>query len=183
MRYSIDLRQRREFEQWLITKDMGIGLSTLPILQPTVESFALAKMKLVAVLHLEHPLCDKEVVSLEDISCEPLITVSDDAIVRQFVENAFKLRGLPFDLRGETASSMMTCLLVSKGLGVGISDPMSAISMNNHGLAIRRLEPAMEVSYGVIYPSEKGLTPAAEQLSERLKIVVRELHERMPALF
>ncbi len=183
VRYSIDLRQRRELEQWLVTKDIDIGLSILPIRQPTVDFLPLAKMRPVAVLGVGHTLCEKEVLTLEDLSNEKLITLSEESYLRQFVENAFRLRGLPFDPHGQTSSSTITCMLASKHLGVGISDPMSAVNINRFGIEIRSLEPAMEMNYGVIFPKENGLSPAAEQLVEKLKIVIGELHDRIPALF
>ena len=79
----------------------------------------------VLVLPVNHPLCSKENITLEDIAQEPLITYHPSYTGRTKIDHAFATRKLHPRIALEAIDSDVIKTYVRLGLGVGIAAEMA----------------------------------------------------------
>ena len=79
----------------------------------------------VLVLPVDHPLCAKENITLEDIAVEPLITYHPSFTGRTKIDHAFATRKLEPRIALEAIDSDVIKTYVRLGLGVGIAAEMA----------------------------------------------------------
>lgn len=87
----------------------------------------------VLVLPANHPLCQKEHITLEDIAAEPLITYHPSYTGRTKIDQAFALRKLEPRIALEAIDSDVIKTYVGLGLGIGIAAEMSVRDVQEDG--------------------------------------------------
>lgn len=95
----------------------------------------------VLVLPADHPLCQKERITLEDIAVEPLITYHPSFTGRTKIDHAFATRNLQPRIALEAIDSDVITTYVRLGMGVGIAAEMAvrdiAGDSGKSGLVVR----------------------------------------------
>ncbi|MEW6346298.1 MAG: CysB family HTH-type transcriptional regulator [Pseudomonadota bacterium] len=81
----------------------------------------------VAVMPADHPLLDRKLLSLDDLTQYPLITYDNAFAGRSKINEAFRLRGLAPDIVLEAIDADVIKTYVELGMGVGI---MADIAFN-----------------------------------------------------
>jgi DNA-binding transcriptional LysR family regulator len=116
------------FSQWMIDTR---GLTAEPLLEEP----------LVAVVPEEHPLAERELLSLEEVAREPFIAMCSVCTPHVAEEQAalFRSRGLLRSVVQETCSVLHQLGLVAAGLGIGLSLASSA-NLRRRGVAFVPLE-------------------------------------------
>jgi len=93
------------------------------------------------VLPVDHPLCGKERVTLEDLAAEPLITYHPSFTGRTKIDHAFATRNLHPRIALEAIDSDVITTYVKLGMGVGIVAEMAVRDIagddGKSGLAVR----------------------------------------------
>jgi len=91
------------------------------------------------VLPVDHPLCLKERLTLEDIAAEPLITYHPSFTGRTKIDQAFATRNLHPRIALEAIDSDVITTYVRLGLGIGIAAEMAVRGMTADagGLVVR----------------------------------------------
>jgi len=79
----------------------------------------------VLVLPVDHPLAQKERISLEDVAAEPLITYHPSFTGRTRIDQAFAARKLEPRISLEAIDSDVIKTYVRLGLGIGIAAEMA----------------------------------------------------------
>jgi LysR family cys regulon transcriptional activator len=91
----------------------------------------------VLVLPKEHPLANKERISLEDIAAEPIITYHPSFTGRTRIDHAFAQKKLTPRIALEAIDSDVIKTYVRLGLGVGIVAEMAVRDDSNADLVVR----------------------------------------------
>lgn len=91
------------------------------------------------VLPVDHPLCLKERLTLEDIAAEPLITYHPSFTGRTKIDQAFATRNLHPRIALEAIDSDVITTYVRLGLGIGIAAEMAVrgLTADAGGLVVR----------------------------------------------
>jgi LysR family cys regulon transcriptional activator len=120
------------------TADIGIATESLTAYEDLV-TLPCYEWQHVLVLPLDHPLAQKEHLSLEDIASEPLITYHPSFTGRSRIDHAFAAKKITPRIALEAIDSDVIKTYVRLGLGIGIVAEMAIKDDPVKDLAIRPL--------------------------------------------
>jgi DNA-binding transcriptional LysR family regulator len=173
---SVDLRARRDLEQWLVGKEYDIGFGGLPVVHPAVRGRSLFRVRLQVLLPKTHRLAKRREIAVEDIVDERMIAHVPGLLLRQQVDEIFDSRGLKPAYRLTTSSSQIACGLVVAGAGITLIDGLSAATFDPRRVVLRPLLPERWVNFGIILTREAKTMPLAQDFVDCLE---EELDEHL----
>jgi len=171
---SIDSRSRLDIELWLGKEQFDLGITVLPLDSDVIEIEPMVTIRAVAVMREDHELAQNESVHISDLVGLPLVANAPRTVMRQRLEAAFRSIGAKPNIRLETPNGLVACELAGRGLGLAVADGFVARSSLKPGMVIRPFEPAIELSYILIFPRWKDRTQAVR----RLAALIREAAQR-----
>lgn len=133
----ISLRQSspEHIAEWVLSGKADIGLATEGLKQfDGLTSFPCYDWHHVVVLPENHPLLEKNTISLDDLAAYPLITYDQGFTGRSHIDEAFSEKHLNPDIVLTAMDSDVIQQYVSLGLGVGIVASMAAEDNLKSGL-------------------------------------------------
>lgn len=176
-RASIDIRGRRDIEQWIPSNQFDIGFVLLPVDRLARKSGRLASAPVSVVMAPDNPLALRRSITLETLAQESLIMLPKASLLRRWIDGKFAEIGLAPPVRIEASTISSGCLLSAEGLGVTIADALTIHSLRQRDVAVRPIEPTLNVTFGYVLPSERQATPIVRRLIE----IVRDVAETMLA--
>lgn len=174
---SIDVRTRRDAEQWLLGREYDLGIGPLPINHPDINSEVLLKVRAEAILPLDHPLAEKSVLSAEDLKDENMITLLPNLLLRTQMEDFFNSAGIEKTFVCEVASSQLACCLVADNVGITIADPLTSKIVETN-IVTRPIVPERWMSFGILYPKGIELSKAAMDFIALLKSDIEKMKDK-----
>jgi DNA-binding transcriptional LysR family regulator len=151
VRYSLEIRSRRDVGQWIAGQQFDLGIAALPIDAPAVTSQPFASVAVAAILPRGHRLAEKSRLDARDLVGEPFIALNPLALLRHRIDSLFADLGLPLSVRAETSSGLSACQLAAKGLGVTLADPLVARCLAPGQIEVREWDPGLRLTYGFLY--------------------------------
>jgi LysR family cys regulon transcriptional activator len=111
-----------------------IGVATESLAHyPELVTLPCYEWQHMLVLPVDHPLCHKERVTLEDLEVEPLITYHPSFTGRTKIDQAFATRNLHPRIALEAIDSDVITTYVKLGMGVGIAAEMAVRDVAGDG--------------------------------------------------
>jgi DNA-binding transcriptional LysR family regulator len=167
-------RVRLDIETWITHEQFDIGLSVLPIDNPSIEVEPFIRTRAVLVMSKNHALAKKETVSFDDILDVSLVATHSRSLLRQHLERLFREKKRTANIRYETTNGLIACELAAQGLGVALSDLFVAISSGAPNLMIRPIYEEIPLEYGFLYPIGKTKSIAANVFADAVRAAVRD---------
>jgi Transcriptional regulator len=167
---SIDARSRLDIELWLGKEQFDLGITVLPLDSDIIEIEPMVTISAVAVMREDHELATKKTIHVSDLVGQPLVANAPRTVMRQRLDATFRTIGATPNIRLETPNGLVACELAGRGLGIAVADAFVARSSLKPGMAIRSFEPAIELTYILIFPRWKEQT----QVVKRLATLVRD---------
>jgi DNA-binding transcriptional LysR family regulator len=164
-------RVRLDIETWITQEQFDIGVSILPIDNPTVEVEPFLKTRAVVVMAQDHALANREAVAVSDLFDIPLVATHSRSLLRQHLERLFRDHAQKPNIRFEATNGLIACELAAQGLGVALADPIVALSTGARNLAIRPLVTEVAMEYGFLYPIGRTRPPAVRALADAIRKV------------
>jgi DNA-binding transcriptional LysR family regulator len=153
-------------------QQVDIGLSVLPFENPNVEAERLIRFEMVCVLPTGHPLADKAVVDLEDLSSDPFISLARDDCSLMTIDRAFQIKGVQKKNRIEVPLSETACCFVASGVGVSIVPSFVGLDFAPDMLIRRRILPETTIDLWLLTPKNHPKSLAASKLIDFLRQVI-----------
>ncbi|WP_407977274.1 LysR substrate-binding domain-containing protein [Brucella pseudogrignonensis] len=153
-------------------QQVDIGLSVLPFENPNVEAERLIRFEMVCVLPTGHPLADKAVVDLEDLSSDPFISLARDDCSLMTIDRAFQIKGVQKKNRIEVPLSETACCFVASGVGVSIVPSFVGLDFAPDMLIRRRIVPETTIDLWLLTPKNHPKSLAASKLIDFLRQVI-----------
>ena len=170
---SIDSRSRLDIELWLGKFAFDLGITVLPVENPTLSVEPLVSVDIVAVMHRDHPLAEREAVHIDDLVGVPMIANARRTVMRQLLEAGFRKIGATPTVRLETPNGAVACELAARGLGIALADGFVARSNMRPGLVARRFIPRTTLGYVLMFPTAQKRTAAVDRLAELVRLTAR----------
>jgi DNA-binding transcriptional LysR family regulator len=161
--------------QALLSRAVDVGIATLPLDHASLHLHYLIEAPCVAVVHQDDPLAEAPVVRLQALAERKLATVANRYRLRRRIDQAFDAAGLAPAIVLESNASLNAVMAAQAGLAVAIADPATAFGTPVAGVVARPLGVNIPFFYGVVTPSGKPCTPAAQALIDAIDAVSREL--------
>jgi DNA-binding transcriptional LysR family regulator len=169
-RLSVDVRGRRNMEQWVAGRHYDLGVAvTLPCDHPEIVCRPLFKAQAMAMMPKDHPLSHSRAVTAHDLSQHRVIGLAAGLRPRQQLDEIFRAADIEMTYQIETTSTPLACQLVADGLGVTVIDRMAALAVNTDRFVLRPIEPAYWMRFGVIFPQNHEETPLLDEVVDCLQ--------------
>ncbi|GAC1408923.1 MAG: selenium metabolism-associated LysR family transcriptional regulator [Candidatus Velthaea sp.] len=118
IRVDIKAGNREEAERWISNDEVDLGLVAMPLGIKGLTIHPFATDELVLVLPKNHPLANRETLSLEDLDGHPLVGFERGSGVRALLEERLAGRYAELDVRLELNSNDALLSCVERGIGL-----------------------------------------------------------------
>lgn len=152
--------------------DLGISIFTGEY--PGLSIEPVPAFRAVCVLPNGHRLLEKETIEAGDIEGESLICLSPVSLLRMQTDAVLDAHGVTCSRRIESSMALSLCDFVSKGMGIGITDPFTASYYSAGSLHQRPFMPAVPYHFAIVLPSE---SPPNRLVSEFRSALLKALSE------
>lgn len=143
---SIQTRGSQFVADWLVTRQLDLGLVGSLVDNPYIEREPLMEHPLVCALPPTHPLCKRKIVRPRDLDNEPFVSFSPPSLTRRLVDSLFQRQKVHLNSVVETDTAPSVCEFVAAGLGVSLIHPLFADGAQGR-LALRRFEPKVDYHF------------------------------------
>lgn len=168
VRVSLQIRPSVEVQEWITAGYMDIGLAELPIDDQGLD-YELITMRCVCVVPATHPLASRSVITPLDLDGVPFIALEPGHMTYSRLAAAFHNVGANFNVRINVQLFAPACVLVAKGAGVALVDPISAQVHSDRGLKAIRFEPAIPFTIGLLRQAGKPSSLLTQEFLQHLK--------------
>lgn len=172
----------RQVVEQVANNQVDIGLTDAASLEGTLRTEELCRALIGAVMPRTHRLAERERITLEDLRNENIITFFEETIVGMQLRQRLAELDMSPSLQIATNQSLIVCLLVSKGLGVGLIDPFTIGSDLFPEVAIAPLIPEIELRPRFIFPPDRPMSIAATEFIEVVRATFRERIDGNPLI-
>lgn len=136
----------------------------MPVKDPDIHADILYTEKIVALLHVNHPLAQNKFVFLSDLKNEEFILFPRGCILQKIVEDACKQAGFLPNITSEGEEMDAIKGLVSAGIGVSLL-PESTFYEGTTPLSTVTVPvkmPEITRTIGIITPKSRALAPSEQ---------------------
>lgn len=151
---TLNVETRFDIESKVSARGYNLGLISLPvenaILDLDVEPFL--KSRVEVMLPRNHPLADREALSVADIAAERFVALSPRQRWRQRLDDIMGRNGLTVSVPIETSSTIVTVQMVRDGLGITLTDRVTTRLMPDDAAVLRPLAEEQWTTYASLHP-------------------------------
>lgn len=176
IKVSVVMGNRQDIEEGIEGAHYDLGIATLPVAQQSIDVEPLFAVNCVCVAPMGHPFEKLKRVKAEDMAGMPFISISSGTLFRYRIDELFGSLGIERKLGIEAPSTLLSCNLVSKGVGVTIVHPFIATAYGDRVIS-RPFDPPIRLEYGLLFPSGKSRSLITKSFVDTLK---NDLAEQFP---
>jgi len=152
-----------------------IAISSLPLDHKNVHRHWIGRSRCVVVVSENDPLAQQNTISLQSLAARKIITLYNPYRLRHRFEDAMKKAKIQPRYVIETNSTATILACIHAGLGIAITEPVTAYGLPFQGIAIRELDIDIPYHFGVVTPQAKTPRTVVLQLVDALENTAREL--------
>ncbi|EJL95235.1 transcriptional regulator [Pseudomonas sp. GM102] len=136
----------------------------------------------VCVLPPNHPLCSKKVITPQDLASINMVSLSGQDPYRIILDRILTDAQVKCRTVIETHSAAAVCFFVQQNVGVGIINPLTALSFADQTVCMRRFSVSIPFSINLITPLYRPQTSVATSFINELKLCADDLHQQLRTL-
>lgn len=136
----------------------------------------------VCVLPPNHPLCSKKVITPQDLAGINMVSLSGQDPYRIILDRILTDAQVKCRTVIETHSAAAVCFFVQQNVGVGIINPLTALSFADQTVCMRRFSVSIPFSINLITPLYRPQTSVATTFINELKLCADDLHKQLRTL-
>ncbi|RMR36551.1 Regulatory protein, LysR:LysR, substrate-binding [Pseudomonas syringae pv. coriandricola] len=165
--------------QAVLSKTMDLGAVSLPLEHRGLEIHWIGEASCVAVLPADSPLAAHDVLSMELLRQQTLITMANPYRFRRRIDKAFHDAGGEPPRMLDTNTSLIAMQMARVGLGIALVDPFTAIGVPLQGVVVRPIACSIPFFFGLISAFASPLSEVASALVEEIAICAKVLLPEM----
>ncbi|MDO4174703.1 MAG: LysR family transcriptional regulator [Eubacteriales bacterium] len=146
-------------QEWIKTGAIDFGFVS-PKAVSGIQTLPLKKGPMLAVLPEGHPLAEKEIIPLQDLTEEPFILLEEGHYYEPL--EAFRAIGAEPDVRYTIHDDYAIMTMVEAGLGVSILAEL-VLHRTNYRLALRQTDPPIFRTVAIGYKDKESLPMASKR--------------------
>lgn len=175
----VHLKNRSELQHAVADRQYDFGLATLPIVQQGLTVEPLCRVRSVLIMPKGHRLAKKRIVNAGDLDGERFISLSADTAMRYRTEELFTRLKIKRRVAVDAQSTILMGNLVGLGLGVAVVHPFVAEHFAGK-VEIRPFEPAIEISYGLIFPEGSRRLRIVDSFADKMRLCFSDSDNVVP---
>jgi DNA-binding transcriptional LysR family regulator len=121
----------------VMSSRFDVGLAADEIDVAGLEHQLFATPKAVCAMASSHRLCERQVITPEDLHDEPFIALSPEDTVRRKLDKVLQSSNIRLKVAAETPNSSTICALAMEGLGIGLVNPYAVDGYRDRGVVFR----------------------------------------------
>ena len=161
--------------QAALAKTLDIGVVSLPLEHKGLQIHWIGEASCVAVMAENSPLALHQVVTLEQLAQQQVITLSNPYRLRGRIDSAFAGAGEGIKQLQETNSSLNAVQMARAGLGIALVDPVTALGIPMQGVVVRPLSQHIAFFFGLVSPFAYEQNEISRALINALKDTAQEI--------
>jgi DNA-binding transcriptional LysR family regulator len=150
---SVEARSSQFIADWLITRQLDVGIISMRMDHQHFEAEPLISHPLVCVMPLGHRLAKKRTVTPTDLVDERFISFAPSSHTRLRVDAVFRKFGLTPNIVLDATTAPTVCELVAAGQGVTLGHPLLLGSVRGR-VAVRPFDPPTPFDFLLCRPRE-----------------------------
>ncbi|KPG95471.1 LysR family transcriptional regulator [Pseudomonas sp. RIT-PI-q] len=154
--------------QAVLSKTMDLGAVSLPLEHRGLDIHWIGEAPCVAVLPASSELAVHEVLSMELLAQQTLITMANPYRFRRRVDKAFHDAGGLQPRMLDTNTSLIAMQMARVGLGVALVDPFTAMGVPLEGVVVRPIACNIPFFFGLISAFASPLSDVARALIDEI---------------
>ncbi len=169
-------------EEWMTAQRHDFGLTENSETPPGTRCESIFTGDEVCVLPSSHPLCGKKVITPLDMAGINMVSLSGQDPYRIILDKILADAQVKCRTVIETHSAAAVCFFVQQNVGVGIINPLTALSFADLGVCLRRFSISIPFSVNLITPLYRPQTSVATAFIDEMKLSSGELHQQLHTL-
>lgn len=163
----------------VLSKTMDLGAVSLPLEHRGLEIHWIGEAPCVAVLPADSALAAHEVLSMELLRQQTLITMANPYRFRRRIDKAFQEAGGQPPRMLDTNTSLIAMQMARVGLGIALVDPFTAMGVPVQGVVVRPIACNIPFFFGLISAFASPLSDVAsaliDEIADSAKILLPEM--------
>lgn len=159
-------------ERAVLDRSADFAFVRLPTEQQDFDIIPVLETEGVCVMPRGHALCDKEVITPEDLRDTPLVLLGRQRNLRNELDQVFRAAHITPNVRVEVHAVSGACALVAEGIGVSIINGLLASDFSYLPIERRPFRPVLPYAFGLAWrndvPRSRVASAFAELLRQRL---------------
>lgn len=123
---SLHARSSQFLIDWMRTGKVDVCIVTGRVDDPHIQAESILKMPIVCLMPQDHPLANREQLTVADLEGIPLVAFMDSSYARHQMERIFEAANFRPRIVTEATTSQNVCELVAAGMGVALVHPAYA---------------------------------------------------------
>lgn len=161
----IHARETSKLVEQLVTHQLELCYSVVPMEHPEVRVESLCRVPLVCILPPGHRLADRREIRCKDLAGERFASFRHDSIIRRRIDQAFDDARVTRKIVMEAPMAPSICAFVARGLGVSIVNPLYVGALAP-ALVVRPFRPRIETETFLAMPRSRRLSNLAEAFAD-----------------
>ncbi|HGW4592943.1 TPA: LysR family transcriptional regulator [Proteus mirabilis] len=170
-------------EEWLSAQHYDLGLTEHTQTPAGTQQETLLTLNEVAILPKSHVLSKKALLQPQDFHQTRFISLSANDSYRQLIDAMFIKQEITRQLIMETQSAASICAMVSKGIGVSIVNPITALDYQYSDLCIRPLSFTIPFTVSLITPSHRPSSQLVRYFIDVMKTTLANYPKQLTHAF
>lgn len=137
---SIQARSSQFIADWLVTRQLDVGMVSARIDNPYIHAESLMKHPLVCIMPPDHPLTEKSVIEPRDLDGEAFISFAPKSFTGERIATLFEAYKVTARTVLDATTAPTVCAFVAAGRGVSLVHPLFIDGMGPR-IEARRFEP------------------------------------------
>lgn len=163
------------------TARADLGISVLPVDEPTVDVEVIAEGSLNVVMPANHPLARQKSIRARELAAYPLIGFADQTPYGHMVTSALAKSAEPIRITTVVRFTPDACAMVRSGAGLAVVDEFVLRGQAWPDLVSRPLAPRTVMKAYLLTPRFEPLSRNAAALAQILRGKAAPVRERKPA--
>ena len=175
---TIHVRSSQFIADWLIGRQLDVGLIRSRIDNPYVDAESFMEHPLVCILPLGHALTGKRVITPSDLHGQSFVSFSPDSYTGLQIAGMFEKCDVRANILLETNVAPTVCEFVAAGLGVSLVHPLFVDDIR-HGVAVRRFQPTLPFDFQVCRARDSRNASLVEIFVEETRLAASRMSRGM----
>ena len=156
-------------EEGILSSRLDLGLVEGGINSVDLEVKPFSENELVLICHKDHPLAQKNTITLQDLQDQPFFLREEGSGSRALFLDAMKKRGMPVKIQGEFNNTEGIKIATKYNLGLGVVSEIT-LFRDDHDLVILPVEDlSLTRHFSLVYHKDKYISRDLAWLMEYIK--------------
>jgi DNA-binding transcriptional LysR family regulator len=176
---TIQARSSQFIADWLVTRQLDVGLIISRIDNPSIVAEQLMEHPLVCIMPPDHPLTRKRVIEPRDLDGAPFLSFAPESYTGRRIAAIFETHGVRMNTVLTATIAPTVCEFVAAGLGISVVHPLFIDDMGSR-IAVRRFMPPVLVDFALCRVRDSRNADLVEAFVTAAREAAADLSREMP---